>query len=195
MSVFSDVPSKSDLRAVALARRDALTPEVRATAAASIASRDLALDIAPGRIVAGYWPIRSELDPRPLMIRLAAQGARLALPAIAASDSPLLFRAWSPGDALIRGQFGIREPAPDAEQLAPDIVLVPLAAFDRAGHRIGYGAGYYDRTFARWRGVKPFIAMGLAFSAQEIPVVPSAAHDARLDIVLTEREIIDFRSF
>ena len=102
-------------------------------------------------------------------------------------------RAWAFGEPLNSGQWGIREPFPDAPAVEPDILIVPLAAFDRAGHRIGYGAGYYDMTINALRAKKPVVAIGIAFAAQEIPSVPATERDARLDLVLTEREIIDFR--
>jgi 5-formyltetrahydrofolate cyclo-ligase len=121
-------------------------------------------------------------------------GARLALPVITARDSPLQFRAWTLDDKLQRGPLGIPEPSPEAAEIVPDILLVPLAAFDRSGHRIGYGAGHYDRTLAQLRALRTIIAIGLAFAAQEIPGVSASAHDARLDLVLTENETIDFRS-
>ena len=187
-------PSKSDLRTAALARRDALSDEHRAAAAEAIARRGLPVDIKPGAVVAGYSPIRSEIDPVPLMRMLAAQGARLALPAVMARGKSLAFRAWSPGDKLTLGPLGILEPSPAAAELVPDIVLVPLAAFDRAGHRIGYGAGHYDFTLAHLRKAKTIAAIGLAFAVQEIKAVPMQPHDVALDYVLTEKHAFDFRS-
>jgi len=148
---MSAAPSKGDLRTAALARRDALGAEDRAAAAEAIAKRGLPLEIKPGTVVAGYSPIRNEVDPTPLMQTLAAKGARLALPAVMARGKSLAFRAWSPGDRLMLGPLGILEPSPAAAELVPDIVLVPLAAFDRAGHRIGYGAGHYDFTLEHLR--------------------------------------------
>jgi 5-formyltetrahydrofolate cyclo-ligase len=188
-------PSKSDLRIAALARRDALSVEHRAAAAEAVAKRGLPIAIKPGAVVAGYSPIRGEIDPVPLLRTLAAQGARLALPAVMARGKSLAFRAWSVGDKLTLGPLGILEPSPAAAELIPDIVLVPLAAFDRAGHRIGYGAGHYDFTLAHLRKARQVIAIGLAFAAQQIPDVPAAAHDVRLDLVLTEDRTFDFRSF
>jgi 5-formyltetrahydrofolate cyclo-ligase len=185
---------KNNLRAAALTARDALNHEHRATVAQAIANRGLPAEFEPGVVIAGYSPIRSELDPVPLMRKLATQGARLALPVIPARDAALLFRAWIPGDKLQRGRLGIPEPSPEAAELTPDILLVPLAAFDRSGHRIGYGAGHYDRTLAQLRDRKKIIAIGLGFAAQEIPGVSASEHDARLDLVLTENETIDFRS-
>src|SRR3954452_19099347 len=191
---MSSTPSKGDLRTAALARRDALSDRQRAAAAEAIAKRGLPLAIKPGSAVAGYSPIRNEVDPVPLMQTLAAGGARLALPVVPARAKSLIFRAWSPNDRLMLGPLGILEPSPAAAELIPDMVLVPLAAFDRAGHRIGYGAGHYDFTLAHLRKRKANLAIGLAFAAQEIPAVPTAEHDVRLDLVLTENEAIDFRS-
>ena len=190
---MSDAPSKADLRASALAARDRLSSEQRAAAALAIAARGLPIDITPGIIVSGYSPIRSEIDPVPLMRSLASKGARLALPAVLARGKSLAFRAWSPNDRLTLGPLGILEPSPAAAEIIPAIMLVPLAAFDGLGHRIGYGAGHYDHTLAHLRKVKP-IAIGLAFAAQEIEAVPALKHDVALDYVLTETKVFDFRS-
>jgi len=186
--------SKGDLRATALAKRDALSEAKRAAAAKALAKRGLPLDIANGAIVSGYSPIRSEIDPLPLMRALAAKGVRLALPAVMARGKSLAFRAWSPNDRLLMGPLGILEPSPAAAELVPDIMLVPLAAFDRLGHRIGYGAGHYDYTLAHLRKAKAVIAIGIAFAAQEIASVPALSHDVALDYVLTEKQSFDFRS-
>jgi 5-formyltetrahydrofolate cyclo-ligase len=194
MSALPAGQSKSDLRAAALSARDGLSSEQRASAAAAIAARGLPVEITPGAIVSAYSPIRSEIDPAPLMRALGAQGARLALPAVLARGKALAFRAWSPNDRLMLGPLGILEPSPAAAEVVPDILLVPLAAFDRLGHRIGYGAGHYDYTLAHLRKVKPVTAIGLAFAAQEIDAVPALQHDERLDYVLTETRVFDFRS-
>jgi 5-formyltetrahydrofolate cyclo-ligase len=127
------------------------------------------------------------------MRKLSDAGAQLALPAIAGRGKPLIVRARKFGDPLKAGQWGIREPVPEAPEVAPDILIVPLACFDRAGHRIGFGAGYYDMTINALRARKKVIAIGIAFAAQEIPLVPATERDARLDLVLTEREAMDFR--
>jgi 5-formyltetrahydrofolate cyclo-ligase len=195
MSDDGSAPSKQHLRAAALMKRDALSGEDRAAAAGAIARRGLPIEVSPGLVVAGYSPIRSEIDPTPLMRVLAARGAQLALPVIVARDLPLKFRAWSFGDKLQRGPLGILEPSADAAEILPEVLLVPLAAFDREGHRIGYGAGYYDRTLAQLRALRKVTALGLAFAVQEIPLVAASAHDVRLDFVLTESEALDFRSF
>ncbi|WMT74088.1 5-formyltetrahydrofolate cyclo-ligase [Bradyrhizobium sp. Ash2021] len=191
---MSGSSSKAELRAIALAKRDALSDEQRAAAAEAIARRGLPFEIASGMIVSGYSPIRSEIDPAPLMRRLAEQGAKLALPAVLARGKSLAFRAWSPDDRLMLGPLGILEPSPAAAEAVPDIMLVPLAAFDPLGHRIGYGAGHYDYTLAHLRKMKAITAVGIGFSAQQIKAVPALPHDVALDYVLTEKKVFDFRS-
>jgi 5-formyltetrahydrofolate cyclo-ligase len=191
---MSALPSKGELRKTALDARDAMEVVARAAASEKLAARGLPFEITPGAVVSGYSPIRSELDPVPLMQKLAAQGARLALPAILGRGKSLVFRAWIPGDRLTLGPLGIMEPSPAMAELIPDIMLVPCAAFDRLGHRIGYGAGHYDFTLAHLRKVKPITTIGLAFAAQEIRAVPALAHDIALDYVLTEKKTFDFRS-
>ncbi len=185
--------AKSQLRADAIARRDALAADARAAAAEAIAARRFPVGVAPGMVVSGFFPMKSEINPIGLMKALAASGVQLGLPVIAGRGRPLIMRAWSFGDPLESRQWGIREPLDAAPEVAPDVVLAPLLAFDRGGNRIGYGAGYYDMTIAALRARKPVVAIGLAFAAQEVPAVPHAGGDERLDLVLTEREIIDCR--
>jgi 5-formyltetrahydrofolate cyclo-ligase len=192
---MSDQPQteKDKSRQEAIARRDALPPEMRKAAAETIAACGFPLRILPGMTVSGFMPLKTEINPLPLMQKLAEQGARLALPVVAGRGQPLVMRQWVWGEPLESGVWGIREPKPDASEVDPDILLVPLLAFDRTGHRIGYGAGYYDMTITGLRAKKPVTAVGIAFAAQEIPVVPATARDARLDLVLTEKEVIDLR--
>jgi 5-formyltetrahydrofolate cyclo-ligase len=184
---------KKTIRRDAIARRDVLPAGERAAAAATIAARPFPLAIMPGAIVSGFSPLKSEINPVPLLRKLADGGARLALPVVAGKGKPLIMRAWAFGEPLDSGVWGIREPKPEAGEVAPDILLVPLLAFDRGGHRIGYGAGYYDMTIAKLRALKPVTAVGIAFAIQEIGSVPVTPRDARLDLVLTEREVIDLR--
>jgi 5-formyltetrahydrofolate cyclo-ligase len=193
MPSISSSIGKPALRDAALARRDALPPLARSKGAQAMAAHSLPFLVGPGTIVAGYQPIRSAIDPRPLMQRLQEAGATLALPVIVGRDVPLLFRAWTFGAPLTRGLLGISEPDANAEPCVPDIVLTPLAAFDRAGHRIGYGGGYYDRTLEALRARRPTTAVGVAFAAQEVETIPASPHDATLDVVLTDAEAIDFR--
>jgi len=184
---------KAELRRDALARRDAIPAAVRAEAAEGVASRPFPVAVPDGACVSGFFPLHSEINPVPLMRRLANAGAKLALPVVVGRGHPLLFRAWSFGAPLGSGVWGIREPLPNAPEVLPDVLIVPLAAFDRTGHRIGYGAGYYDLTLHRLRAAKTVTAIGLAFAAQEIASVPATPRDAKLDLVLTEHEVIDCR--
>jgi 5-formyltetrahydrofolate cyclo-ligase len=183
---------KAELRAAALAKREAMPPQQRADAANTIAARDFPVAMPKGAIVSGFSPMKSEINPIPLMRKLFDAGAQLALPVIVGRGKPLIMRAWKFGDPFKAGQWGIREPVAEAPEVHPDILIVPLAAFDRRGHRIGFGAGYYDMTIAALRAKKRITAVGIAFSVQEIERVPSTDRDARLDFMLTEREVIDF---
>jgi 5-formyltetrahydrofolate cyclo-ligase len=184
---------KAEIRRDALARRDGLPADMRAAAAQAVASRPFPIAVAPGTIVSGYSPMRSEINPWPALRRLADRGASLALPVVMRRGRALAMRAWAFGEPLASGVWGIREPLPDSPEVEPDILIVPLAAFDRCGHRIGYGAGYYDLTLAKLRAAKTIIAVGLAFATQEIAAVPFTHRDERLDLVLTEHEVIDCR--
>jgi 5-formyltetrahydrofolate cyclo-ligase len=184
---------KAELRKSALARRDAMAPDERQAAAETIASRGFPLPVTPGTIVSGFSPLKSEINPLPLLRKLAGAGVRLALPVVAGRGQPLIMRSYAFGQPLNSGVWGIREPKDDAPEVEPDIVIVPLAAFDRRGNRIGYGAGYYDMTINRLRGRKTVTAVGIAYAAQEVPEVPVTERDARLDLVLTERDVIDCR--
>jgi 5-formyltetrahydrofolate cyclo-ligase len=183
---------KTQLRTATLAKRDVLPAAERQQGAETI-TREFPLSIKPGTIVSGFMPMRSEINPLPLMRKLEAQGAQLALPVIQGRGKPLLMRAWSFGAPLEARQWGIKEPADDAPVVEPDVLLVPLACFDRAGHRVGYGAGYFDKTIRALRAKKSVTAVGLAFAAQEIALVPATEFDEPLDLVLTEREVIDLR--
>jgi len=140
----------------------------------------------PGATIAGYWPLADEIDCRPLMDVLAAHGAALALPVVAAAGRSLEFRAWRPGDPLEAGAHGTFHPLPIAATVVPAVVLVPLLAFDRRGFRLGRGGGYYDRTLETLRARSQVLAIGLAYAAQEVPDVPCDCRDQRLDRLLTE---------
>jgi 5-formyltetrahydrofolate cyclo-ligase len=179
--------TKARLRTQALARRDALTADMRAESGSAIAGRIARLSLPPGP-VAAYWPIRSEADPRHAARLLREHGREIALPCV--TGDHLVFRRWSEGDTLVRASLGLMEPPPDAAVLKPTVLLVPLAAFDRRGHRIGYGRGFYDRALAT---LGPVTTIGVAFAAQEIPLIPDEPHDHPLNFVVTERETIDTR--
>jgi 5-formyltetrahydrofolate cyclo-ligase len=182
--------AKAAIRRDAQALRNALPAELRAQAAATIAARPFPRALPAGAILSGFMPLKSEINPVPLMQKLATAGARLALPVVCGRGKPLLMRAFAFGDPLASGVWGVREPKPDAPEVVPDVLLVPLLAFDRAGNRVGYGAGYYDLTIASLRAQGSVLAVGIAFAAQQIAQVPATARDARLDLVLTEKEAI-----
>lgn len=188
---------KTDLRRHALARRDLVSHDEAHEAAAAIARRGLALveTLAAkagleSPVVSVYWPIRSELNTRPLIEALAGNGFRVVLPVMKKVKHPLVFRDFAPGDDLVKGPYGLSEPASDKPARDPDILFSPLAAFDRKGYRLGYGGGIYDATLADLRPRRPVTAIGVAFSCQEADRVPTEPHDQRLDYLLTERELI-----
>lgn len=139
-----------------------------------------------GLAVSAYGAAMSEIDPALLVAELRRRGARIALPVVVARQTPLTFRLWTDGEALVPDAAGIPAPPPQAQELRPDLVLAPLLAFDMRGGRLGQGGGYYDRTLSALRRSGPVIAVGLAFAGQAVDEVPMAAHDEPLDGVLTE---------
>ena len=150
-----------------------------------------ACPVTAGLTVAGFYPIRDEPDIRPLLHRLAAEGCRLALPRVTAPQQPLTFHVWTPGDPLATDRAGVPAPDASAPRCGPAVILTPLLAFDRAGYRLGYGGGFYDRTLAALRadGQKP-LAAGLAQAVMEVAEIPRSGHDQPLDLIITEREVI-----
>ena len=182
--------AKASLRQAVLARRDAMPEDARIEASLAVADRCAELlPITPGMVVSGFLPIRSEIDIRPLMMLLADRGARLCVPAIV--DGRLQFRHLVRGAPLEPQGFGTYAPGAEAAVLDPELMLVPLAAFDRRGGRIGYGRGYYDSAIAALtdKGAPPILA-GVAFAVQEAETVPMEPHDIRLPMIVTERETI-----
>lgn len=178
--------AKAELRRRASQTRRTLSDAARMDGARRVASTGLGfLSHRAGAVVSGYHPLGNELDPRALLARLAGEGNPIVLPITPKSRSRLTFRAWKPGDPLVEGLFGVREPAETAPLREPAILLVPLLAFDAAGHRLGYGAGYYDRTLSDLRAKGPAMAIGLAFAEQQVDSVPHDRYDQRLDWILT----------
>jgi 5-formyltetrahydrofolate cyclo-ligase len=176
--------AKAAARKLARAKRASLT---NIEAPARLAEAMLAQHAPPkGAIIAGYWPMGDEMDPRPLMLALASRGHALALPVTPPRGHPLAFHAWAPGAALRPGPMGTSEPVA-GEELRPDVLLVPILAFDRAGRRLGYGGGYYDRTLAALPGAT---AIGIAYAGQEMPEVPAGPQDMRLPLIATEDSVI-----
>lgn len=177
---------KKQLRNEALSRRDALAVDYRIEAAMRLAEFAPDIAIEPGAAVSGFWPIRSEMDIRPLMFALRADSARLCLPAIIDRET-IEFRELLRDTVMIDMGFGTVGPGPDASVLQPDLMLVPLAAFDDRGHRVGYGGGYYDRAIERLKACKQKLRLiGIAFDCQKIDCVPDEPHDQPLDAILTE---------
>jgi 5-formyltetrahydrofolate cyclo-ligase len=181
---------KAALRINAAKRRDALH------AASGEAGRyiaDLFLETwspPPGTVVSAFWPIRSELDLRPLMHLLHERGCGIALPIVVRRRTALVFRRWTPEMVLEEGNFGVPTPSADALELDPDWLLVPLLAFDQHGYRLGYGGGFYDITLAALRARKSVFAIGAAYDGQKVENVPRQADDARLDAILTEKRVL-----
>lgn len=175
---------KAEARRLAMARRKGADPTANGAALARhVLER---CPPPPGVAVAAYWPMGDEVDIRPLLETLAQRGHPLALPVTPPRGQPLLFRRWRPGEPLLRGPFGTSFPAEGGE-VRPDWLLVPLLAFDRAGRRLGYGGGFYDRTLARLPGA---VAVGCAHSVQEVPEVPAGPEDARMAFVATENGVV-----
>ena len=184
--------AKLALRAEMRARRQALAADH--PQAAEDAARRLPLDaLPPFRIVAGYVRHGAEISPAAVLARLQAAGARLALPVTVAPDAPLVFRAWTSDADHVADAAGVRGPPPGAEELVPDLLIVPLVAFDRQGGRLGQAGGHLDRSLAALVAEKPVFAIGLAYAGQEVARIPREEHDRRLDAILTEKEYIAVR--
>jgi 5-formyltetrahydrofolate cyclo-ligase len=171
------------MRQLALAAREAWDP-----AASGLAlTRHVLSEHSPppGAVVSGFWPIGQEIDIRPLLVALLERGHPIVLPVTPKRGNPLTFRLWRPGDVLQPERFGTFRPVGD--EAVPDFLLVPLLAFDRRGHRLGYGAGFYDRTLA---GLPGRYALGVAYAGQEVPQVPAGPSDMALDAVATDNGVI-----
>ena len=186
MTDDTKLEAKKKLRAEALERRKAAFAQHGAEASRKIAAHGVDfLAATPGAIVSGFAAINDEINPAPLMTWLQAEGFRLALPVMQGRGKPLLMRAWTPGDAMNAAAWSIAEPMDDKPAVDPDILLVPLLAFDARGYRLGYGGGFYDRTLQRLRKLKPIVAVGLAYDELRVDAVPAESYDERLDWVLT----------
>lgn len=190
--------SKSDekaaIRAGVLAKRDVMDPVRRIEMSLEACGHALEMiEFDPGTIVSGFFPIRSEIDPRPLLDGLRKKGARLCLP-IVKDKTTIIFRELVRGAELVNTGFGTSGPGPDAEVLDPSLLIMPLSAFDKNGGRIGYGAGHYDRAIERLieKGIAPRL-IGFAFSCQEVEAVPVEPHDMPLDAIVTENGFLDIK--
>ncbi len=183
---------KVQLRRAALnARRK--VHSARAILAASALTERLCAELeCDGKTIAGYWPLGDEIDCRPALEKFVSQGIEVALPVVAGQGQVLIFRNWTPGEPLETGPFGTSHPAANAPMCSPDILLLPLVAFDNIGQRLGYGAGYYDRTLAELRNRSQVLAIGIAYDEQEIEPIPAGRHDQRLDAVVTDQRALWF---
>lgn len=185
-AVPSTLLSKADIRIAARRRRAQLRDD---GFAAHVAVHAGLLKIPPGAIVAGYHAHRDEADPTLLLQVLARMGAHIAFPRVTARNAALEFHRIPDGEILHLGAFGIHEPLEHWPRARPDILLVPLLAYDDQGYRLGYGGGYYDRTLAGLPGAR---AIGIAYAGQRVDFLPHDAHDCRLDAILTENGLTEF---
>lgn len=178
---------KRALRAKATeVRQAAHAADSQGHAARAVSAHFLAhIDVPPRAIIGGYWPIGTELDIRPLLAALHARGHVCALPVVH-SRQPLEFHRWQPQDRLVRGVFDILTPDHHTPIVDPDVLLLPLLAFDERGMRLGYGGGYYDRTIPAIRSRKALMTVGIAYAAQEVMRVPNDRYDQRLEWIVTE---------
>ena len=182
---------KGDLRKAAAITRRKAHEQLAESAPLLLASLAFPAKPTAGfNCVSAFHPYRSEIDTRPLLGLLAGEGWTTALPIVIAPGRPLLFRRWLPGEPLGKDAMGIEMPLLDSPVVEPDVLIVPLLAFDRKGYRLGYGGGYYDRTLGTMRATRRIIAIGAAYAAQEVGTVPHDAHDQKLDFIMTERGII-----
>lgn len=175
----------------AAARAEAFARRAEAFAAGQGQAAEILADYLAGqqgRVLAGYMPMRTEIDPLPAM---AAHQGPVGVPVIVAKAAPLRFREWSPGCRLVEGAFRARIPE-EGGWVEPEVLIVPMLAFDARGYRLGYGGGFYDRTLEQLRAQGPVLAVGFAFAAQEVAKVPTDAFDQRLDAVVTEKGVTVF---
>lgn len=187
---------KETLRQIARDRRAALSPPQRAEAAEKFRQNFIDhVTLPPACVVAAYMPWGDELDVMPLLVQLSQAGHAVAMPVVHGKGAPLTFHRWSPGAPMVENAYGILQPGPDAEEVMPDIFIVPLLAFDRSGRRLGYGAGYYDLTFAAQRAAgRKFTAIGAAFAQQAFDVVPAGGHDVAMDLIVTDADVHQTRN-
>lgn len=182
---------KKELRRSLIERRDSFATDAGAIAGDVLAARGLPVgkpNAAP--VISGFHPYQSEISTLPLLTKLAGEGWVTALPVIVGKAQPLIFRAWTPGEPLGSGLWDIKIPLETSPEVLPDVLIVPLLAFDPHGYRLGYGGGFYDRTLAKLRALKPIVAIGVGFAAQAVSHVPHDDLDQRVDFVMTEESTI-----
>ncbi len=181
---------KAEARVVAAKIRKSAHDLAKEEAPRQLASHQFPVEpTAMRKVVSAFFPYKSEIDARLLLGKLAGEGWTTCLPIVIAPREPLVFRRWLPGEPTIPGVWGIPRPTCEAPVVEPDVLLVPLMAFDRKGYRLGYGGGFYDRTLELLRAKKPILAIGIAYAAQEVDSVPRGPHDQPLDFVMTEKGV------
>jgi 5-formyltetrahydrofolate cyclo-ligase len=188
MTALKDI--KADARKLAAKARNGAHELLRETAPLQLLSQPFPVQpTAARKIVSAFYPYKNEIDTRPLLGKLAGEGWTTGLPIVIALGQPLVFRRWMPGEPTVPGVWDIPRPTDDAPIIEPDVLLVPLMAFDRKGYRLGYGGGFYDRTLELLRAKKSITAIGIAYAAQEVDSVAHDSHDQPLDFVMTERDV------
>lgn len=187
--------SKDQLRRDLQQRRDRYksTHDARASGQGVLQNLVAASIVAPDAVVGSYWPVKSEVDTRPILSYFYGQGHTCALPVVQAPKKPLLFREWRPGDLLVSGIYNILTPDETAALVTPSVLLTPILGFDRHGHRLGHGKGYYDQTLETLRAHHPIIAVGIAFDCQEVDAIPHLDHDEPMDYIITPTQIIKIK--
>lgn len=180
---------KNSLRAAALDLRKNLFSDARAEASENFTIQfleNIVLD--QDHVISAYWPINGEMDVRPLLAMLHELGHQCALPAINGRDTPLSFTRWTPDVEMKKSSFGTMEAI--SEKVLPEFVIVPMLGFDMRGHRLGYGAGHFDRTFAAWNDIgHPYMRIGAAYEVQKLAEVPAEAHDVPMELIVTDRTV------
>ena len=182
---------KAALRKEVFAKRKAAHAERGAKDGAANARLSAFFDTVSARVIAGYRPIRTEVDPTATMTAFSLAGRRICVPVIEAAGKPLKFREWTPGCEMVEGPFGAEVPA-SGDWLEPEALIVPLVGWDREGWRLGYGGGFYDRSLEGLRAKRPTLATGFAYAAQEVPEAPREPTDQQLDAMVTETEVLEF---
>lgn len=190
LTLISTASTKEEFRALAKEKRRAAQADIGPYAGDILAEQFFRhFPLMPGVIVSAYWPIQDEIDPVPLMKKLMERGTPVGLPVVHSFDTPLTFREWKQSTELISSVYDTKTPPGSARVLVPDVLLIPMLAFDRQGNRLGYGQGYYDHTLEHLRAEKNITAVGLAYAAQEFPNLPFDPYDQKLDWVVTENEV------
>jgi 5-formyltetrahydrofolate cyclo-ligase len=181
---------KKEARVAATAARLVAHEQWQDRATLALASMPFPLKAQPNaNVVSAFHPYQSEIDTRMLLGKLAGEGWTTCLPIVLGKGLPLEFRRWLPGEPLVKGVWGIERPPDTSQVVEPDVLIIPLLAFDRQGYRLGYGGGFYDRTLEKLRVLKNIVAIGVGYSGQEVDAVPHGAHDQPLDYMMTEKEI------